>query len=221
MRTQNATRDWQVGSCDGEPKLAAGRKDLVRLDHSLLALVQKPLRSKMSRLVWADGVYMVWFKASNNMLTECHLVASGAAYYQLHMQSTPWYVDEVHPFAFKSWSITYQSGWWFGTWILCFHILGIILPFDEYFSRWLKPPTSQLSIYIDLASTDCLHIGCPKSTFVSAKLLVKFLIIQTLGFSGIYTILLARLPPNWIIHKHNPFIPSATKDTLKRCPRKP
>jgi hypothetical protein len=23
-----------------------------------------------------------------------------------------------------------QSGWWFGTWFLCFHILGIIIPTD-------------------------------------------------------------------------------------------
>ena len=35
------------------------------------------------------------------------------------------------------------AGWWFGTWILCSMIYGIILPnWLSYFSRWLKPPTS-------------------------------------------------------------------------------
>ena len=34
------------------------------------------------------------------------------------------------------------AGWWFGTWILFFHILGIIIPTDEHiFQRGLKPPT--------------------------------------------------------------------------------
>ena len=36
------------------------------------------------------------------------------------------------------------SGWWFGTWILFFHILGIIIPTDEFiFFRGVgQPPTS-------------------------------------------------------------------------------
>ena len=34
-----------------------------------------------------------------------------------------------------------MTGWWFGTWILLFHILGIIIPTDWYFSEALKPPT--------------------------------------------------------------------------------
>ena len=35
------------------------------------------------------------------------------------------------------------SGWWFGTWILCFHILGIIIPTDEliFFRGVGQPPT--------------------------------------------------------------------------------
>ena len=33
------------------------------------------------------------------------------------------------------------TGWWFGTWILFSHILGIIIPTDWYFSEGLKPPT--------------------------------------------------------------------------------
>ena len=32
------------------------------------------------------------------------------------------------------------SGWWFGTLILFLHILGIIIPTDQYFSEGLKPP---------------------------------------------------------------------------------
>ena len=35
-----------------------------------------------------------------------------------------------------------NTAWWFGTIGLFFHILGIIIPFDEYFSEGLKPPTS-------------------------------------------------------------------------------
>ena len=31
---------------------------------------------------------------------------------------------------------------------LCFHILGIIIPIDSYFSEGLKPPTSMSFIYI-------------------------------------------------------------------------
>ena len=33
------------------------------------------------------------------------------------------------------------SGWWFGTWLLFSHVLGIIIPIDSYFSEGLKPPT--------------------------------------------------------------------------------
>ena len=179
----------------------------------------------MSRLVWADGVSMVWFRESNNMLTECRLVASGAAYYQLHMQSTPWYVYEVHPFAFKSWSITYQSGWCFGTWILCFHILGIILPYltNIFQDGWNHQPVNYqytLTLHpltvstLDAPSQLLWALNCWNDP---TKTLIKFLIIQTLGFLGIYTILLARLPQNWIIHKHNPFIPIVLQKTLWKC----
>ena len=36
------------------------------------------------------------------------------------------------------------DGWWLWTFcnFLCFHILGTLIPFDEYFSEGLKPPTS-------------------------------------------------------------------------------
>jgi len=40
--------------------------------------------------------------------------------------------------------LTYTC-WCFGTFFLFFHILGIVIPTDEYFSEGLKPPTS---IYI-------------------------------------------------------------------------
>ena len=33
------------------------------------------------------------------------------------------------------------TGWWFGTWLLFSHILGIIIPTDSYFSEGFKPPT--------------------------------------------------------------------------------
>jgi hypothetical protein len=37
--------------------------------------------------------------------------------------------------------------WWFGTWLLFFRIYGILWDnpshlTNSYFSRWLKPPTS-------------------------------------------------------------------------------
>ena len=47
--------------------------------------------------------------------------------------------------------------WWFQTWLLFAIICGIILPIDSYFSRWLKPPTSnhmfnhsEFDVYLDL-----------------------------------------------------------------------
>ena len=38
----------------------------------------------------------------------------------------------------KHMSVTY-TGWWFGT---CFHILGMLIPADNYFSDGVKPPIS-------------------------------------------------------------------------------
>ena len=35
-----------------------------------------------------------------------------------------------------------QTGWWFGTFLFS-HILGIIIPIDQYFSEGFKPPTSK------------------------------------------------------------------------------
>jgi hypothetical protein len=37
--------------------------------------------------------------------------------------------------------MTTGSAWWFGTFFLTFHIFGIIIPTDLYFSGGLKPPT--------------------------------------------------------------------------------
>ena len=34
------------------------------------------------------------------------------------------------------------AGWWFGTWSVFFHMLGIIIRIDWYFSEGLKPPTN-------------------------------------------------------------------------------
>jgi hypothetical protein len=36
------------------------------------------------------------------------------------------------------------TGWWFGTWLLFFHLLGRIIPTDYYVSEGLKPPTSKM-----------------------------------------------------------------------------
>ena len=42
-------------------------------------------------------------------------------------------------------STSFNPDWRFGTWILFFHILGIIIPTDSYFSEGLKPPTRTIS----------------------------------------------------------------------------
>ena len=36
------------------------------------------------------------------------------------------------------------SGWWFGTFYMNFHILGIVSPTDYWFSEGFKPPTRHL-----------------------------------------------------------------------------
>ena len=40
-----------------------------------------------------------------------------------------------------------MSGWWFGTFV-SFHVLGIIIPTDYYFSEGLKPPTRCEFLYV-------------------------------------------------------------------------
>ena len=49
------------------------------------------------------------------------------------------------------------TGWWFGTWILFFHILGIIIPTDEvhHFSEGLAATTNQIRY-----STQRPFVGC-------------------------------------------------------------
>ena len=47
-------------------------------------------------------------------------------------------------------------GWWFGTFFWYFHILGIIISTDKYFSDGLKPPTS-IYVYVCVRSI-CRHI---------------------------------------------------------------
>ena len=42
----------------------------------------------------------------------------------------------------EKWRRINITGWWFGTWILFFHILGILIPTDQDFSVGLKPPTT-------------------------------------------------------------------------------
>jgi len=42
--------------------------------------------------------------------------------------------------AFSEKGLMSETGWWFGTWLLFFHILGIVTDF-YIFSEGLKPPT--------------------------------------------------------------------------------
>ena len=67
----------------------------------------------------------------------------------LHPRRTGWLVPSIWraPDAHRiSWHRDEScfSGWWFGTWILLFHILGIIIPTDEliFFRGVGIPPTS-------------------------------------------------------------------------------
>jgi hypothetical protein len=53
----------------------------------------------------------------------------------------------------------YVSGWWFGTWLLIFQILGRIVPTDSYFSEGLKPPTRYTCICIDMTNNSGDYIG--------------------------------------------------------------
>jgi hypothetical protein len=68
-----------------------------------------------------------------------------------------WFIAFMMLYLFKHGDLRYSyvlwpegnilSGWWFGTWILCSIIYGIIIPTpltNLYFSRWLKPPTSSI-----------------------------------------------------------------------------
>ena len=59
-------------------------------------------------------------------------------------------------------------GWWFGTWSLFFHILGIILPTDEliFFRGVGIPPTSNffLKVQSDLGLPATSKTGCAKSS---------------------------------------------------------
>ena len=54
----------------------------------------------------------------------------------------PWEPDWLH-----------VPGWWFGTRMLFFHILGRIIPTDSYFSEGLKPPT-RYTLVIEWQSYD-------------------------------------------------------------------
>ena len=47
----------------------------------------------------------------------------------------------LNPYTDVFFSLQWFTGWWFGTFLFS-HILGIIIPIDEYFSEGLKTPTS-------------------------------------------------------------------------------
>ena len=53
------------------------------------------------------------------------------------------------------------TGWWFGTFFLLFHTLGIIIPTDQYFSEGLKPLHQRVRFHTQTAknSTWATHHG--------------------------------------------------------------
>ena len=53
-----------------------------------------------------------------------------------------------------------MTGWWFGTWMLFFYILGRIIPTDEliFFRGVGKPPTRLIYIYNDIYPWTCIGI---------------------------------------------------------------
>ena len=82
-------------------------------------------------LVWDDGM---WRTAHLGKTWETELVGV--------LEHVDYFSCTVHTL-YDIYNITYIyicTGWWFGTWILFFHILGIIIPTDElFFSEGLKP----------------------------------------------------------------------------------
>ena len=64
--------------------------------------------------------------------------------WKIHRQTWGGHMLEISHVA-KPWIMLHwwHSGWWFATWILLFHNLGIIIQTDFHiFSEGLKPPTS-------------------------------------------------------------------------------
>jgi len=75
-------------------------------------------------------------------------------------------------------SLTFLSitGWWFGTWRLFFHILGIMIPTDFHIFQRGGSTTNQVA-YEDQNSDDSLHQPCPTLPFSNR-------IFPALGFSN-------------------------------------
>ena len=66
-------------------------------------------------------------------------------------------------------TVTSYTGWWFGSFFLFFPIVGMMIQSDEYFSRWLKPPTRYIYIWITLTSYIlwmCHRFTCPELWFL-------------------------------------------------------
>ena len=50
------------------------------------------------------------------------------------------------------------TAWWFGTMeFMTFHILGVIIPTDEYFSEGLKTPTSSTNVFWEFGMDPAIH----------------------------------------------------------------
>ena len=54
-----------------------------------------------------------------------------------------WWYDGICPGKFPNFLENFLTGWWFGTWTLFFHLLGIIIPTDSYFSEGWRKTTNQ------------------------------------------------------------------------------
>ena len=70
-------------------------------------------------------------------------------------------------------SESYLTGWCFGTWSLFFHILGIIIPTDKYFSEGLKPPTSYLYQISSTVFVCYLGQSSKRRKWASVQVLIK------------------------------------------------
>jgi len=85
---------------------------------------------------------------------------------------------------------TYKTGWWFGTWLLFSHILGIIIPFDFHIFQRGRYTTNQqffdvLPVEIPQFTDICCkktRIEVPKSCNLSCK--IKMHGSECVGLAG-------------------------------------
>ena len=88
-------------------------------------------------VVWGMGLFpFCWSNKHQRTLSYPH------AWFLNNMKKSPW----------KTTIIKTITGWWFGTWILCFHILGMSssqLTFTPSFFRGVGIPPTRYSWYYD------------------------------------------------------------------------